>query len=109
MDRTGPTTQTASHVEVLVARWTSGLPERDHRGSRAVHHDEIAFWALLGAIPHGIYFTPLRKHQAPRTQFVIWSSGIGTLAAILEIAVGVWMYSPRKRYLHAGEPSSVPY
>src|SRR6185369_5175348 len=41
--------------------------------------------------------------------FVIWSSGIGTGAAILGIVVGVWMYSPSKLYRNAGTPTSIPY
>jgi len=67
------------------------------------------FWAYLGAIPHWLYFTPLRKNQPQWSQFVIWTSGIGTVASILGIAVGLWMYSPKKRYRYAGAPSSVPY
>jgi hypothetical protein len=40
---------------------------------------------------------------------VIWSSGIGTVVAVLGIAVGVLMYSPRRRYRSAGLPASIPY
>jgi len=65
--------------------------------------------AYLGAIPHWLYFTPLRKHGAEWSRIVIWSSGIGTGAAILGIIVGVWMYSPSKKYRHAGAPTSIPY
>ena len=43
------------------------------------------------------------------TQIVIWSSGIGTLAAVLGITIGIWMYSPSKRYRFDGAPSSIPY
>jgi hypothetical protein len=67
------------------------------------------FWAYLGAIPHWLYFTPLRKHQAWWNQLVIWTSGLGTLAAILGIAVGIWMYSPAKHYRYAGAATSIPY
>jgi hypothetical protein len=67
------------------------------------------FWAWLGAIPHWIYFTPLRTHQAQWSQVVIWSSGIGVVAALLGIAIGIWRYSPRKRYRHAGVATSIPY
>jgi hypothetical protein len=70
---------------------------------------ESRFWAWLGPIPHWLYFTPLRKHQLEWTQFVIWSSGIGTVVAILGIAVGMLMYSPRKRYRFAGSSTSIPY
>jgi hypothetical protein len=65
--------------------------------------------AYVGAIPHWLYFTPLRKHGAEWSKVVIWSSGIGTGAAILGIVVGVWMYSPSKKYRNAGEPTSIPY
>ena len=67
------------------------------------------FWAYLGAIPHWMYFTPLRRHQQQWSRFVIWSSGIGTVSAMLGIAIGLWMYSPRRRYRYAGGTSSVPY
>ncbi len=65
--------------------------------------------AYLGAIPHWLYFTPLRKDGPTWSKVVIWSSGIGTLAAVLGVIVGAWMYSPRKRYRYAGAPSSIPY
>jgi len=67
------------------------------------------FWAYLGAIPHWLYFTPLRKHQAEWFSFVVWSSGIGSIAALLGIVVAIWMLSPSKRYRHAGVPTSIPY
>ncbi len=65
--------------------------------------------AYVGAIPHWLYFTPLRKHGAEWSKIVIWSSGIGTGSAILGIVVGVWMYSPSKKYRNAGAPTSIPY
>ncbi len=67
------------------------------------------FWAYLGAIPHWMYFTPLRKHQPEWSSFVIWTSGIGTISALLGIVIAVWMLSPSKRYRNAGEPTSIPY
>jgi hypothetical protein len=65
--------------------------------------------AYFGAIPHWLYFTQLRKHSEQWTRLVIWASGIGTLTAALGILVGVWTYSPRKRYRPAGTASSIPY
>lgn len=67
------------------------------------------FWAYLGAIPHWLYFTPLRKHQEAWFSFVVYSSLVGTVAALVGVVVGVWMLSPRKRYRHAGVPTSIPY
>ena len=65
--------------------------------------------AYLGPIPHWIYFTPLRKHQPVWSQLVIWTSGLGTFAAMLGLVVGVWMYAPSKRYRIDGAPTSIPY
>ena len=65
--------------------------------------------AYLGPIPHWLYFTPLRKHSAQWSAFVIWTSGIATIAALLGIVVGAWSYSPSKRYRRDGTPTSIPY
>jgi hypothetical protein len=67
------------------------------------------FWAYLGAIPHWLYFTPLRKHPPQWTAFVVWSSLIGTIASVIGLVIVVWMYSPRKRYRHEGARTSIPY
>ena len=67
------------------------------------------FYAYLSAIPHWLYFTPLRKHTKQWTKVVVWSSGLGTVSAILGITIGLWMYSPSKRYRYAQAQSSIPY
>ena len=67
------------------------------------------FWAYLGAIPHWLYFTPIRKNAPEWSSFVVWSSLIGTVAALMGVVIAVWMYSPRQRYRHAGTPTSIPY
>jgi hypothetical protein len=65
--------------------------------------------AYVGAIPHWFYFTPLRKNGPLWSRAVIWASGIGTCTTILGLVIGVWMYSPRKRYRYNGQPTSIPY
>ena len=70
---------------------------------------ESRFCAYLGAIPHWLYFTPLRKHQPQWFGFVVWTSGIGSIAALLGIVVGVWMLSPAGRFRYQGAPTSIPY
>lgn len=65
--------------------------------------------AYVGPITHWLYFTPLRRHGRTWSRLVIWSSGIGAVSALLGIIVAVWMYSPRKRYRHAGGATSIPY
>jgi len=65
--------------------------------------------AYFGAIPHWLYFPPLRRNGPLWTRVVIWSSGFATFAALVGMVVGVWMYSPSKRYRYKGGPSSIPY
>jgi hypothetical protein len=65
--------------------------------------------AYVGAIPHWLYFTPLRKNGPLWSRVVIWTSGVGTVASILGIVIGIWMYSPGKRYRREGVPTSIPY
>ena len=67
------------------------------------------FWAYLGAIPHWLYFTPLRKHQPEWFSFVVWSSLVGTVAALIGVVIIIWMFSPKKRYRHADTSTSIPY
>src|SRR5262249_36319059 len=65
--------------------------------------------AYLGPIPHWLYFARLRKHPALWSAFVIWSSGFATIAAILGLVVGVWVYSPARQYRIGGEMTAIPY
>ncbi len=65
--------------------------------------------AYFGAIPHWLYFTPLRRNGALWSQVVKCASGIATVVALLGLVLGVWMYSPSKRYRYYGAPSAVPY
>src|SRR5579864_3048479 len=59
-------------------------------------------FAYLGAIPHWLYYTPLRKNGPLWSKVVIWASGIATLAALMGLMVGLTMYSPSRR-------NSIPY
>jgi len=65
--------------------------------------------AYFGAIPHWLYFPPLRRNGPMWNKVVIWSSGIATFTSMLGLIVAVWMYSPSKRYKYAGAPSTIPY
>jgi hypothetical protein len=87
--------------QVYVSGATGEVVQYTTRSSR--------FWAYLGAIPHWLYFTPLRKNAPQWSQVVIWSSAIATFSALLGIAIGIWMFSPSKRYRYAGAPTSIPY
>jgi hypothetical protein len=65
--------------------------------------------AYLSAIPHWLYFTPIRKHTQQWSQVLIWTSGLGTVTAVLGLVIGIWSYSPSERYRHAQAPSSIPF
>lgn len=87
--------------QVYVSQATGDVVQYTTRASR--------FGAYLGPIPHWFYFTPLRRHGLEWSRLVIWSSGIGTIAAIIGVVVGAWLYSPARKYRHAGVPTSIPY
>lgn len=65
--------------------------------------------AYVSAIPHWLYFTPLRKHQPVWIRVATYSAWVGTAGAIIGVVIGVWLYSPSKKYRFAGAPSRIPY
>jgi PepSY-associated transmembrane protein len=91
----------ADGQQVYVAEGSGEVVQYTTTGSR--------LGAYVGAIPHWLYFTPLRRHGQQWSQVVIWTSGIGTVASLLGMAIGLWMYSPSKRYRVAGAATSIPY
>jgi len=84
--------------EAYVSQVTGEVVQHTTRGSR--------IGAYFGAIPHWLYFTPLRKNQPTWSKVVIWSSGIGTVMTIFGIIVGVWLYSPSRRRFRFPEKKS---
>ena len=87
--------------QVYISTVTGDVVQSTTRGSRVA--------AYFGAIPHWLYFTPLRKRGEQWSRVVIWTSGLGTVAAILGITIGLWMYSPSRTYRSEGAPASFPY
>jgi hypothetical protein len=65
--------------------------------------------AYFGAIPHWIYITQLRRRAATWSRVVILISAAGTIVTFLGLVIGLWMYSPSKRYRFRGSPSHIPY
>lgn len=87
--------------QVYVAGATGEVVQSTTTYSRVTAH--------LSAIPHWIYYTPLRSRQPIWLQFMIWTSGIGAIGALIGMVVGAWMYSPTKAYRLRGTPTGVPY
>ena len=66
-------------------------------------------WAYAGAIPHWIYFTPLRRHASWWAQMIIWLSIAGCVMCLSGLVWGVWRYSPIARYRLKRVQSHSPY
>jgi hypothetical protein len=87
--------------ETYVSPVTAEVAQHTTRGAR--------IGAYFGAIPHWLYLAPLRRHREFWAQVVIWSSGIATVVALLGLIVGIWRYSPFKRYPTADGLTCFPY
>jgi hypothetical protein len=87
--------------QVYVSQATGDVVQYTTRSSR--------LGAYLGAIPHWLYFTPLRRHPLAWRRVVIGSSGAGACTAMLGLIIGCWMYSPAKRPRRSGVLSGIPY
>ncbi|MEM7397592.1 MAG: PepSY domain-containing protein [Pseudomonadota bacterium] len=55
-------------------------------------------WNWLGAVPHWIYFTPIRKDAGFWRQVVMWSSGPLVVGAIVGLWIGILRVRFRRRY-----------
>ena len=61
------------------------------------------FWAYLGPIPHWLYFTPLRQRQLVWSRAVVWTSGAGTVAALIGLTIAAWTCVPRTGIPYRGQ------
>jgi hypothetical protein len=105
-----------SPLRTLRPLWKYSWPNGEHLYISGLSGEVVQYTttasrmgAYLGPIPHWFYFTPLRKHQRAWSATVIYSSGIGTVTALLGLVIGAWTYSPSQRYRYADRPTSIPY
>ena len=79
------------------------------RNGEVVQHTtrETRLAAYIGAIPHWLYWTPLRK-TGRQCDLVLHRAAL-VCAGLLGLLVGAWMFSPDRSYQHQGMPSRVPY
>jgi len=87
--------------QVYVSASTGDVVQYTTRDSRLA--------AYLGAIPHWLYWTPLRKNGKTWNRVVVWASGIGTSVGLLGLIAGSVMYSSTGRYRYRAQPSRIPY
>lgn len=65
--------------------------------------------AYLGAIPHWLYWTPLRENANRWYKIVVFLSALATGGSFLGLVIGCWMYSPNRRYKFRNRASRIPY
>jgi hypothetical protein len=88
-------------TELYVSEQTGEVAVQTTRESRAL--------AWAGAIPHWLYFTALRRNGTAWRQAVLWASGIGTIVALVGIAVGLVRFSSSSRFRIRQKRSHIPY
>src|SRR5438552_16987808 len=76
-----------AHTELYISEEAAEVTLLTTRGSRAL--------AWVAAIPHWMYFAPLRIRGEVWRQVVIWSSGIGAFLALLGIMLAFTQYGTR--------------
>ncbi|PYS12169.1 MAG: hypothetical protein DMG17_21315, partial [Acidobacteria bacterium] len=76
-----------AHTELYISEETGGVEVMTTRASRSL--------AWFAAIPHWMYFTPLRVKGETWRQVVLWTSGVGALLALLGLALGFTQFSTR--------------
>jgi PepSY-associated TM region len=75
------------HTVLYVSEATAEVALLTTRGSRAL--------AYVAAIPHWMYFAPLRQNGTVWRQVVLWTSGIATILVLLGIILGFTQYSTK--------------
>ena len=76
-----------AHTILYVSEETAEVALLTTRGSRAL--------AWFAAIPHWMYFSPLRQNGPVWRQVVLWTSGAATVLAVIGIVLGFTQYSTR--------------
>jgi hypothetical protein len=71
------------------------------RGSRAL--------AWVAAIPHWLYFTPLRARDRLWTRVIIWTSAAGCFLALIGIVLGVIQFRYSRPFRISRISSHIPY
>ncbi len=83
----------AAATEVYVSAKTGEVALATTRAQR--------FWNWLGAVPHWIYFTPLRANQPLWRQVILWTSGPAILVAVSGIWIGILQLRVSRRREHS--------
>jgi hypothetical protein len=88
-------------TELYVSQNTGEIVMLTTRATRAL--------AWVAAIPHWMYFAPLRLNDGAWRHTVLWTSGIGSLLALLGVALSVVQFRPARPFTLRRVSSSIPY
>lgn len=66
-------------------------------------------WGYAGAVLHWTYFTPLRERRELWRYGIIYAALTGCVMCLSGLVVGIWRYSPARRFRLKREPSHSPY
>lgn len=66
-------------------------------------------WGYAGAVLHWTYFTPIRERRELWRYGIISAALIGCAMCLSGLVVGLWRFSPSKRFRLKREPSHSPY
>jgi hypothetical protein len=77
----------AAHTHLYISEETAEVALMTTRGSRVL--------AWFAAIPHWMYFAPLRQNGPLWRQVVLWTSGVAAVLAVIGIILGFTQYPTR--------------
>ncbi len=66
-------------------------------------------WGYLGAVLHWTYFTPFRLQREVWRYSIIYAALIGCVLCLSGLVIGVWRFSPSKRFRLKRKRSHSPY
>lgn len=85
------TVDDAARTELYVSELTGEVVLLSTRGSRAL--------AWIAAIPHWMYFKPLRTKPRAWRQVVLWTSGVATVSVLLGLILGIIQYRRNRPHI----------
>jgi len=91
----------AAGTELYVSARTGEVMRDTNRAER--------FWNWLGAVPHWLYFTPVRADPPLWRQVVLWTSGVCVAVAASGIWIGWLRLRVRRRFAHGSAGGTSPY
>lgn len=91
----------AAHTELYVSPSLGEVVLSTTRGSRAL--------AWVAAIPHWLYFAPLRLNDSLWRTVVLWASGLGTIGALIGLVLAAIQFAPSAPFGLRRIGSYIPY